>query len=96
MQNKLEVCKSTRAIVGDCLYETLSELLKQTRPFSEVQLRDNLLAKIRTHETVFPDGWYIPPIQGAIVLFRTDDNIKRISTNSMRPEEFWPKEDILI
>ena len=94
MTSKLEICKSTRKIVADCLYETLFELLKQTTPFSEVQLRDNWLVKIRTHKNIFPDGWYIPPLHGAIVLFGTDDDIKRVSTSSMRPKEFWPREDI--
>ena len=92
--NKLNVCKITREIVADCLYETLSELLEQTTQFSEVQLRDNWLAKIRTHKNIFRDGWYIPPPHGVIVLFGADDDIKRISTSSMRPEEFWPKDDI--
>ena len=92
--NKLNVCKITREIVADCLYETLSELLKQTTQFSEVQLCDNWLAKIRTHKNIFPDGWYTPPPHGVIVLFGTDDDIKRVSTASMRPQEFWPNDDI--
>lgn len=94
MHNKLEVCKSMRTMVADCLYETLDELLKQKEPFSEVQVREKWLKKIREHKNVFPDGWYTPPPHGAVILFGTDEDVKRVSPMSMRPQENWPKENV--
>lgn len=93
---KLAVCKATRAIAAKALYNALQGLLNQDGLISEIQLRDTWLANLRKNRSIFPDGWYDPPPHGVGVLIGTDMNTDRINFPSLRPQEFWPKEDIFL
>lgn len=94
--DKLEICKQTRKIASDSLYEALKKLLKSKKPISEVMLRDAWLFEMRKNKNVFPDGWYDPPPHGIIVLFAADNNTKRLDFKSARPKEFWPRDDVFL
>ncbi|MBI2074779.1 MAG: M24 family metallopeptidase [Candidatus Levybacteria bacterium] len=94
--DKLEACKKTRIIAADSLYKALKDLLSQDKQISEVDLRDHWLLEMRKHEEIFPDGWYIPPPHGIIVLFGTDKDTSRTKFKSARPDKWWPRNDIFL
>ena len=94
--NKLLVCKETREIAAKSLAIVLKRLLDLNEPISESMLRDNWLDEVRKNNSVFPDGWYEPPPHGMGVLFGSEKDINRISPSSLRLEEFWPRNDIIL
>jgi len=94
--DKLKICKQTRKITADALYKTLKKVLKSKKPISEVSFRDAWLLEMRKNDSIFPDGWYTPPPHGMGVLFATENNIDRLNFKSIRPEEFWPRDDIFL
>jgi hypothetical protein len=96
MIDKLKICKQTRQIAADALYKTLQKVFKSKEPISEVSFRDMWLSEIRKNKNIFFDGWYTPPTHGMGVLFATDDNVERLNFKSIRPEEFWPRDDIYL
>lgn len=59
--DKFEVGKTTRKIAAQSLAKALQTLLKESEPISEINLRDAWLKELRTHKTIFPNGWYTPP-----------------------------------
>ena len=93
---KLGICKQTRTVAIKALEITLSQVLKTKKQISEVGFRDLWLKELRKNFAVFADGWYIPPPHGISVLFGTDENIQRVNTTSIRPPEFWPKDDAFL
>lgn len=94
--DKLEICKKTRKIAAESLYNVFSDLLLQKKPISEVRLRDKWLSELRKHREIFPDGWYTPPPHGISVLFATEDNLARTNFQSFRWNEFWPNKKIFL
>ena len=96
MKTKLDICKQTRQIAIDTLEKTLNDVLKKEGKVSEVMFRDMWLDELRKHKTIFPDGWYMPPPHGIIILFANDNNVKRLNFKSARGDEYWPKEDVYL
>jgi hypothetical protein len=94
--NKLDVCKATRKISSDTLYTALNQVLNANEAIAEVQFRDLWLKELRKYKEIFPDGWYTPPPHGIVVLFASDANPKRADFVNLRPEEYWPREDIFL
>lgn len=92
--SKLELCKRIRSYAAESLYKVLREVLADPNSVSEAAFRDNWLEKLRRHPNIFPNGWYEPPPHGIGVLFATDDNPHRASPKSIRPQEYWPKDNI--
>lgn len=95
-KDNLEICKKTRKIAAESLCKTLNKVLKQNTPVSEVDFRNLWLKELRKHQEIFPDGWYTPPPHGIGVLFGTEENVERINYKSLRPQENWPKKNILL
>ncbi|MBI3887472.1 M24 family metallopeptidase [Candidatus Microgenomates bacterium] len=95
-EDKLGVCKQTRKFSADTLYTVLKKLLASKKPISEVMLRDAWLVALRKNKAIFPDGWYLPPPHGMIILFADDENIERFNYRSARKEETWPRNDIFL
>lgn len=93
--DKLEICKQTRRIATESLYEVLKRFLAK-KTFSEIDLRDTWLLHMRKRNSIFPDGWYVPPPHGVAVLFAPDDKFQRVCPSSLRLEEFWSRDDILL
>lgn len=96
LHDKLEICKQTRKIAADALYKVLKELLASNNPISEVTLRDAWLTEMHKNKNIFPEGWYMPPPYGMIVLFGTDNHVERVNYQSARPQEKWPRDDIFL
>jgi len=96
IMDKLKICKQTREIAADALYKTLQKVLKSKKPISEISFRDLWLSEMRKSASIFTDGWYMPPPHGIGVLFATDSNVERLNFKSIRPEEFWPRDDIFL
>lgn len=96
MIDALTTCKKTRKLAASSLKTALEKLLSKKNPISEVNLRDAWLFELRKHKEIFPNGWYDPPPHGIIVLFATDDNPSRTHFQSVRPQEFWPRNDIFL
>ncbi|MDO8583504.1 MAG: M24 family metallopeptidase [bacterium] len=94
--NKLNICKTTREIAAKSLYSTLKNILSKNKPISELYLRDAWLSEMKKYKEIFPDGWYIPPPHGIGVLFGTEEDLSRINFTSLRPKEFWPRNDIFL
>ncbi len=90
----LEICKRTRKIAADSLYKVLKELLASDKPISEVMLRDAWLSEMRKNKDIFPDGWYLPPPHGMIMLFADDRNVERFHYKNARWESSWARDDI--
>ena len=59
---------------------------------SEFELRERILALIKTHNELYPTGWYAPPPSGISVLFDTAP-FKRLQFESLRNEESFPSEE---
>ncbi len=95
ISNKLETCRRVRLVAAESLYNALSQILKQKK-VSETQLRDRWLLEMRKNSQIFPEGWYIPPPNGIAVLFASNKDITRVSPKSLRPKEFWPRNDIYL
>ncbi|MBI4097526.1 MAG: M24 family metallopeptidase [Candidatus Levybacteria bacterium] len=94
--NKLEIIKETRKSAADSLFKTLKKVLKTKQPISEVEFRDLWLLEMRKNKSIFPDGWYIPPPHGIIVLFATDENVGRLDFKSLRKEKNYPRKDVFL
>jgi hypothetical protein len=94
--DKLKICKQTRKIAADALYKTLQKVLKLEEPISEVMFRNLWLLEMRKHKNIFPDGWYMPPPHGMGVLFATENNIDRLNFKSIRPKEYWSRDDVFL
>ena len=92
---KLQVCKETRKIATDALAKALRKSLRKNR-ISEKEFRDLWLGELRKNPKIFPNGWYIPPPNGLIILFATVKNPKRVLYPNMRLEETWPRDDVYL
>lgn len=90
---KLEICKSTREIAADALYQILTKVLKTNKKVSEIDLQNLWLKEMQKNKTIFPNGWYDPPPYGIAVLFGNDKKIDRVNYKTIRPKEFWPKKN---
>jgi len=96
VENKLEACRTTRALAARAFHVSFSGLLQGNDPISEANLRDVWLVEMRKSSIIFPDGWYFPPPNGIGVLFGTEEDYGRMNYQSLRPEEIWPKKDTFL
>jgi len=94
--NNLDVCKKTRKVAADSLYQTLQKVLNSNNPISELEFRDSWLISLRKHQEIFPDGWYLPPPHGMGVLFATDKDSKRVKFKTLRAKEYWSRKDVFL
>ncbi len=95
VEEKLQVCKSTREIASGSLLSALTDLLEEEN-VSEQDLHRTWLEKMTKNDSIFPEGWYSPPPKGICVLFGTDSDHDRLNYLSLRPQEMWAREDILL
>lgn len=94
--DKLEICKRTRQIASNTLFASLQKALSSSKPFSEAEFARVWLENLRMHQDIFSDGWYIPPPHGIGVLFGEVDRDSRQNYKSLRPQEMWPNDQILL
>lgn len=93
---KLEICKQTRRIAVDTLFETLNDAFKNNVQTSEASLRDGWIKNLGKRSEIFPNGWYEPPPHGIGMLVGTSNENSRHNYQSLRPEEMWPKAQNII
>ncbi|MFH0773588.1 MAG: hypothetical protein V1922_04735 [bacterium] len=96
IEEKLAACMSTRSWAAQSFYFALKELLKTKSPLSEAMLRNHWIDEMRKNQNIYPNGWYLPPPNGIGVLFGTEDKYERMNYKSLRPEEMYPKNNILL
>lgn len=93
---RLEIVKRTRKTASDALYDALKKLFSTQKRISEASLRDAWLEEFGKHKAIFPEGWYIPPPHGFIILFGKDGDVRRTKFQTARPKEYWPRDDIFL
>lgn len=59
---------------------------------SELEIKEKIVAEIKKHDEIFPEGWYNPPPAGIAVLLGKD----RLQYDSLRNENFWPQNNIFL
>ena len=96
MKNNLLSCKTTRKIAADSLSIALEKVLSRNQQISEIDLRDAWLLELQKYEGLFPDGWYIPPPHGIGILFSTDENTDRTNFDTLREENYWPRNNVFL
>jgi len=94
--NRLQTVKDTRKIAAETLNTILQDVIQNQTKISEVQFRDNWLAELRKHKTIFSDGWYLPPPHGIGVLFGNINSDSRHNYHTLRPKDMWPRDDIFL
>src|ERR1051326_8852613 len=62
-------------------------------PISETQFAHQLSGHFKNNPDLFESGWYNPPPGGISALFAQDTNPERLLYDSLRKEQFWPRED---
>ncbi len=100
-ENKLEACRSARALAGQTFAVALGELLKTEKPISEAGLRDEWQQRLIEKREIFPEGWYISPPSklngsphGIGTLFANEAKNKRVNYDSLRRPPNHPQENI--
>jgi hypothetical protein len=92
---RITAMERTRAMAARTLAEALRELLEQPDTFSETELRDAWLERMRAEGDAYDDGWYTPPPHGIILLFATGADPARLQHVNYRAQETWSREDIM-
>lgn len=87
MSDLINTIIKTRKIAA----EIAAQVLLNIDNISEVELRDLILSKMSTYDSLFPKGWYDPPPGGVGVLF-DQSPFKRLQFESLRNPLSWPNE----
>lgn len=95
ISEKFSILKSLRQKNAQALKDTLQQALKSEK-ISELKFKNIWLENLEQNPEIYSKGWYDPPPDGITVLFAGEQNLSRVSPKSIRPEEFWPKEDIYL
>ncbi len=93
--NKFQVLKRIRKNTVDSLLTTLEKAINMGK-ISELEFKNIWLENLEKNPEIFSKGWYDPPPDGVIVLFGDEKNVDRVSPKSIRPEQFWPKENVYL
>ncbi len=85
---KYQQLSPLRKIAADCLYALLLDYRGQI--LSEEELCSRWLSKVRKLGHTFDSGWYTPPPNGYAALVACEDDLDRISFDSLRSQNYWP------
>lgn len=91
MQGQIITIIKTREVAADIFIKALTNL----DGLSELKIKEKLVAEIKKHDEIFPDGWYNPPPAGIAVLLDKKP-FKRLQYESLRNPDFWPKTDLVL
>lgn len=83
----IETCKTTRALAAQAFADVLSE-----QKLTEKQFCEKVSKKLYTPPN-WQEGWYSPPPKGVAALFGPESEPSRVAYDSLRKEEFWPRDD---
>ena len=78
------------------MHATLTELLAEDAPISEVSIRDRWHEQLHTDRSLHGEGWYVPPPHGMAVLIGSDTAPQRLSYVSLRAPGVWPRDDVFL
>jgi methionine aminopeptidase len=86
IDEKLEICKNTRKKALESLTNVLIEVLKSKEEISEGQFRDLWHQYLYKNNSLFENGWYLPPKYGLGVIFAKDNdgNESRLNHSNLR------------
>lgn len=80
-----------RTIAYETFRGTLSDLHGRTG-VTELQFRDEWLARLSVHEELTVDGWYDPPPLGVAIFTGSDATETPFAFASLRSEPYWPSD----
>ena len=83
----LAACRDARRSALDVLERELAQIAGS----SEASFRDRLWNSLDTQSGLHAEGWYDPPPHGIGVLFAAPPDYSRLSFDSLRRENYWPK-----
>jgi hypothetical protein len=89
MRETVEATNPGRRIAYETFRATLAEHYGQSN-VTESAFRDSWLTRLRSVDELTSNGWYEPPPLGMAVLFADEDDVSRISYESLRLPEFAP------
>lgn len=96
-QKRIDRCCYVRQLASESCLLVLQKTFKTNYIISEVQFRDWWLDELnKSKEIVLGGGWYDPPPYGIGVLFGDEKHFERVSYSTLRPEYYWPKENIFL
>lgn len=84
----IKICKATRSFTA----QAMSKILQMDK-LSEIEFCQQTAEQLYKSPN-WARGWYDPPPKGIAALFGPEDNISRVAYDSLRKEEFWPKNNI--
>ena len=93
IERKIEAVVRTRRATTNALLSALQMFSKEG--FSEKQLADKWMEKIKQTYNLCNCGWYLPPPYGMSVLIGNEPDYNRLRYNSLREVENWPSSQIL-
>lgn len=85
MNDFKKVIAQTRETATDILTKSLVNLDR----LSEIEISKKILAEIKKHNKIFPEGWYSPPPLGICVLL-DQKPFKRLQFETLRKPIAWP------
>jgi hypothetical protein len=84
----INTCAKLRSWVAESMISALSK----HDPISETEFTCSLQNAFSKNPSIHSGGWYNPPPSGIAVLFATPNDYKRLQFDTLRKEEFWPKD----
>src|SRR3990167_8837705 len=91
---RLNICAKIRQAASDSCLMAIQKTVESKKPVPEIQFRDWWLEKLdKSDEVVSGGGLYNPPPFRIGVLFGSETNFARVNYPTLRPKEFWPKQD---
>ncbi|OGD83416.1 hypothetical protein A2165_02395 [Candidatus Curtissbacteria bacterium RBG_13_40_7] len=94
--SNLDIYKRVRLITKETLKNALQKVLKSTKSISESDLKNAWLKELRKNKSIFPNGWYVPPPNGVVILFATDKKPQRTLFRSLRFKEYFARKNIFL
>lgn len=84
MSDLIETVIKTRELSARIAAQCLSDIDNA----SEIEIHESILEKMSVSESIFPRGWYDPPIGGVSVLF-DEAPFERLKYDSLRNPLYW-------
>ena len=95
IEERLDICKSTRQIAANGLLSALSGLLDE-KDVSEQDLHVAWFSELAQNDSIFKMGWYDPPFGGMAVLFGSDSDHERLDYMTLRQRSLAAQENVIL
>jgi len=94
IQNKLKINQSIRQKASLSCSNILKEVLQSSSAISEINFKNKWQDELDKFTDIEEGGWYNPPPDGFGVLFGKESDIERLNYPSLRPQKYWPKDNL--